>query len=160
MDTQEILDALCARFPQIEKDKAKSVPRRLYMPVPAEGFIDVLRFVAEGLGFKHLSTITGLDNGETFEVLYHVAREDGNVVTLKRFVPKDDPSVESVLPIYNGATFYEKELEGILGLKVIGLPEGRGYPLPENWPAGQYPLRKDWKPTPKEPVARGGAKNE
>jgi membrane-bound hydrogenase subunit beta len=26
------------------------------------------------------------------------------------------------------------------------LPEGFRYPLPDDWPANQYPLRKDWSP--------------
>ena len=34
----------------------------------------------------------------------------------------------------------------MFGVKVEGLPAGRHYPLPEDWPQGEYPLRKDWKP--------------
>ena len=33
----------------------------------------------------------------------------------------------------------------LLGIKVNGLAEGQRYPLPEDWPKGDYPLRKDWK---------------
>jgi len=33
----------------------------------------------------------------------------------------------------------------MLGVQIEGLPPGKRYPLPDNWPAGQYPLRKDWK---------------
>jgi Ni,Fe-hydrogenase III component G len=33
----------------------------------------------------------------------------------------------------------------LLGAQVEGLPAGRRYPLPEDWPQGEYPLRKDWK---------------
>ena len=32
----------------------------------------------------------------------------------------------------------------MFGIKVEGLPEGERYPLPDGWPEGQYPLRKDW----------------
>jgi Ni,Fe-hydrogenase III component G len=32
----------------------------------------------------------------------------------------------------------------MLGVNVEGLPEGKRYPLPDDWPDGQYPLRKDW----------------
>jgi Ni,Fe-hydrogenase III component G len=39
---------------------------------------------------------------------------------------------------------------------VTGLPEGSRYPLPDNWPEGQYPLRKDWKPADAAPVPEEG----
>jgi Ni,Fe-hydrogenase III component G len=35
----------------------------------------------------------------------------------------------------------------LLGIKVNGLASGHRYPLPDNWPKGEYPLRKDWKGT-------------
>jgi len=34
----------------------------------------------------------------------------------------------------------------LFGAKVEGLPEGPRYPLPDDWPKNQFPLRKDWKP--------------
>ena len=30
--------------------------------------------------------------------------------------------------------------------QVHGLPEGPSFPLPDCWPEGQYPLRKEWNP--------------
>jgi membrane-bound hydrogenase subunit beta len=33
----------------------------------------------------------------------------------------------------------------LLGAQVEGLPQSSRYPLPDNWPKGQFPLRKDWK---------------
>ena len=41
------------------------------------------------------------------------------------------------------SSFYERELEGLLGIRWRA---HRQYPLPDNWPAGVYPLRKSWKP--------------
>ena len=46
---------------------------------------------------------------------------------------------------FPAAEIYERELIDLLGAKVAGLPEGKRYPLPDDWPAGEYPLRKDWK---------------
>jgi membrane-bound hydrogenase subunit beta len=44
----------------------------------------------------------------------------------------------------------------LLGIQVEGIPPGRHYPLPEGWPEGQYPLRKDWKGLPGEGVITDG----
>jgi NADH:ubiquinone oxidoreductase subunit C len=121
--------------------------RRIYLSVPEEIFMDALKSLRDEQEFDHLCAITGLDTGESFEFLYHVAEPGGIVFTLKFKTRREDPVViQTVLPLYNGATFYERELEGLLGVKVEGLTPGRQYPLPDNWPKGQYPMRKDWKP--------------
>ena len=49
----------------------------------------------------------------------------------------------------------------LLGFQVQGLTEGSRYPLPDVWPAGQYPLRKDWSAEANKPYASmQEAKNE
>ena len=54
-------------------------------------------------------------------------------------------ALPTVLAAFPGAMSYERELEDVLGIKIQGLPPGRRYPLAEDFPVGQYPLRKDWK---------------
>ena len=147
----EILRLIKEKFPAADIESARITKRRIYLSVEFEFdsdiFLQVLRFAAQELEFFRLCTITGIDNLDSFEFLYHIVNKNGILLTLKFKTPRnDDVVISSVLPIYNGATFYERELEGLLGIKVDGLPEGRQYPLPDNWPRGQYPLRKDWTP--------------
>jgi membrane-bound hydrogenase subunit beta len=121
--------------------------RRIFAQVPREDFMNVLEYAAKELGFTSLCTITGLDTGDDFQFIYHLAEKKGVMLNLKQNAPKSDPVIKSVTPIFNGAIFYEKELIDLLGVSVDGLPKGgRRYPLPDGWPEGQYPLRKDWKP--------------
>jgi NADH:ubiquinone oxidoreductase subunit C len=143
---QGLLGRLAERF-GLDAGQAVVKTRRITLSVPEEIFMDALKFLRQELNFDHMITITGLDNGENFEFLYHVSEPGGVLATLKFKTGREDPVViHSVLPVYPGATFYERELESLLGVKVEGLPEGRQYPLPDNWPKGQYPMRKDWKP--------------
>ena len=143
----EVLQRIAERFPSVATDQAVVKHHRIYLSVPNELLLEVLSFSFHDLGFHHLCTITGLDNGAEYEFLYHISTDDGILMTLKRTAPYAEPvSIPTVLSIYEGATFYERELEGLLGVKVEGLPQGRQYPLPDNWPAGVYPLRKSWKP--------------
>ncbi len=143
----EALQKIAERFPAIATDQAVVKHHRVYLSVPNELLVDVLRYCKAEMGFDHLCTITGLDNGAEFEFLYHISNEQGLLMTLKRTAPYGEPAaIPTVLPVYEGSSFYERELEGLLGIKVEGLPEGRQYPLPDNWPAGVYPLRKSWKP--------------
>ena len=47
---------------------------------------------------------------------------------------------------YAGAQVYERELVDLFGAQVEGLPPGNRYPLTDDWPTDEHPLRKDWKP--------------
>ncbi|MCE5236019.1 MAG: NADH-quinone oxidoreductase subunit C [Clostridiaceae bacterium] len=152
------LEKLAAKFPAINVETAAVKPMKLYVELPLQSLLDAARFLHDELGFDHLCTITGLDNGEQYEFLYHIAHENGYLVTLKVKSARDGASIPSVLPVYEGAVFYEREIEGLLGVHVEGLPEGRPYPLPDNWPEGEYPLRKDWKPKAQR-EAEGGQEN-
>ncbi len=53
--------------------------------------------------------------------------------------------LKTITDYFSSAEIYERELVDLLGVRVEGLKEGKRYPLPDDWPAGQYPLRKDWK---------------
>ncbi|MDD5677500.1 MAG: NADH-quinone oxidoreductase subunit C [Kiritimatiellae bacterium] len=124
-----------------------SVPRarRVFLEVPYAQFRQVLEHVVNGLKFRHLCTITGLDEGESLAFIYHVAHADGTVISLETRVPKAAPVLQTITDIFPDGVSYERELVDLLGARVEGLPAGNRYPLPEGWPDGQYPLRKDWK---------------
>ena len=98
------------------------------------------------MNFDFLCTITGLDKVASFEAIYHFANKDGILINLKLDIPKNNPKIDSIIHIYEASLFYERELKDMFGIEVSGLPQGRRYPLPDNWPTDQYPLRKDWKP--------------
>jgi len=143
---EDILNNLVGRFGFLKDKGFIARERRIFLEVPKEEFMEVISYAANSLKFDYLCTITGLDAGDDLQFIYHIANAEGVVLNLKIKVPKSDPVVRTVTGTFNGAVFYERELEGLLGAKVEGLPKGRHYPLPDNWPEGQYPLRKDWKP--------------
>jgi len=95
-------------------------------------------------GYNHLATVTGFDEGENLGAWYHVT-DTHLIVNLKVKTPRANPVLPSVLKTFPGALSYERELEDMLGIKVEGLPPGRRYPLDEDFPKDEYPLRKDWK---------------
>jgi NADH:ubiquinone oxidoreductase subunit C len=103
-------------------------------------------------GMVNVGTITGLDSGDNFEAIYHMYDAHGLMLNLKVFTPRENPVIPSITPVYPSVFLYERELMDLLGIVVEGTPPNRRYPLPENWPQGEFPLRKDWKgfPTSKE----------
>lgn len=122
--------------------------RRIWVDVPAASFDQVLPALVRDFQFTILCTITGLDEGENLGLIYHLAQIGGITLNLKTTVPKAKPVWKTVLAFFPGCTFYERELVDLFGLQVEGLPPGSRYPLPDIWPAGQYPLRKDWNAAP------------
>jgi NADH:ubiquinone oxidoreductase subunit C len=118
-------------------------PRRVFADVPREKLLEALFHLRDAKGFTHLSAITGLDAGDHLEVLYHAASKTV-CLTVRVKLSADDPKVPCVLSVYPCAEFYERELEDLLGIAVEGLPPGRHYPLAEDWPKGEHPLRKNW----------------
>ena len=120
--------------------------RRIFVDVPLENFNEVISYGVKELKFAHLCSITGLDEGERLSAVYHWAQDNGIMMNIKVSVPKDKPVLKSISALFPSAEMYERELVDLLGFTVEGLPEGFRYPLPDHWPEGQFPLRKDWKP--------------
>ena len=129
------------------KDKVQEVslaaPLRINVKVAREQLLAVLKYLKDQLGFTHLATITGLDLGESFEVLYHMASSLATV-NVRILTPRSDPKIPSVCSVIPGAILYERELQDMFGLVVENIPDPRPLLLADDWPAGEYPLRKDW----------------
>ncbi|MCL2832432.1 MAG: NADH-quinone oxidoreductase subunit C [Treponema sp.] len=122
--------------------------RRIWADVPREKFLEVLRFLRDELNFYSLCSVTGLDCGEHFQLVYNLAETGGIVFGLKEIAPKTDPVFDTATDLYKGGVLYELEASNLLGLTIRGIPGDIRYPLPDSWPQGQYPLRKDWTNLP------------
>ncbi|MDD5427756.1 MAG: NADH-quinone oxidoreductase subunit C [Candidatus Omnitrophica bacterium] len=122
-----------------------SRPRRMSAEVPPANFREVLEYAVDKLSFTMLCAITGLDETANLAFIYHIAREDGIILNIKVAVDRNNPAIETITGLFPGADVYERELVDLLGAKVEGLAKGSRYPLTDDWPAGEYPLRKDWK---------------
>ena len=147
MTSEEILvQDLIKKFSFLEGKCNIARVRRIFVDVKAEDILDVLSFSEKSLQFTMLPAITGLDIGDEYQVIYHLANEKGMMLNLKTNIPKSNPVIKTVTGIFQGATLYERELKDMFGIIVEGLGEGRRYPLPDGWPEDQHPLRKDWNP--------------
>ena len=77
------------------------------------------------------------------EVLYHFC-QGAAVVTLRIKLTRSVPSVPSICDLLPSASMYERELSEMFGIDVIGTPDSSHLLLPDDWPNGVYPLRKDF----------------
>lgn len=119
--------------------------RRIVARIKKDSFREAFKRIVKDMKITHLSTITGIDLGQGIELLYHLAYEDSIEVTLGFTIPKDDPRVPTVTDLVPGAVLYEREIHEVLGVNFEGHPNLTPLLLPEGWPEGVYPLRKDSK---------------
>ena len=118
--------------------------RRIFAETSPAKLLEVTGLLKEW-GMVTIGMITGLDSGDKFEIIYHFYDAHGLLFNLKVFTPRNDPKIPSVSSIYPGVYLYERELMDLLGIIVEGIQPGRRYPVPDDWPEGEYPLQKDWK---------------
>ena len=144
MNDAQIIDRVAALLGEKVTDITNPSVRRIYMKAQPQNVSSVLAVLKDSLGFTHVSTISGVDLGENFEVIYHLANEYTNL-NVRTQIPKADPHLGSVCGVIPGAVLYERELQDMFGIVVDNIPDPRRLVLPDDWPEGQYPLRKDWK---------------
>ena len=117
--------------------------RRIFLLIDSSGLLDIVTYLKERYGSIHLSTITGLDNGNQLEILYHF--NCSNIeLTLKTTVSYDIPVLPSLTHLIPGAHFYEREVHDLLGVQFEGHPNLMPIMLPDGWPPDVYPLRKNF----------------
>jgi Ni,Fe-hydrogenase III component G len=145
-EEQMIQTTLTARFPDLQGAVRVQRRRRVWVEARLASLPGVLEYAVEGLGFSILCAITGLDRGASLGVIYHLASETGVMLNVAASIPKEAPLLPTITGRFPAADIYERELADLLGVRVQGLPEGTRYPLPDDWPTGEFPLRKDWRP--------------
>jgi NADH:ubiquinone oxidoreductase subunit C len=134
-------------FESLLENVEVKAPRRIWAR-PKGAAYGCIKNLKEKFAFDHLCTITGLENGDNFEILYHLSQnKTGNLLTLRDTLKADNAKTMSITGLFQSAVWYEREMDDLLGIKFAGLPAGNRYPLPDEWPAGDHPLRKNWKPS-------------
>jgi NADH:ubiquinone oxidoreductase subunit C len=126
---------------QVRKNRimVKTVPDRIH---------DAILSSQAMLGFDRLITISTVDNGDTFELLYHLIGPPRIIISLSIDLPREKPVTPTVSDILLPAGIYERQIHDLFGITFEGNPNMKKIILNEDWPGNEYPLRKDWKPGP------------
>lgn len=96
------------------------------------------------LTFDFLCNLGAVDTGETFEVVYSLASiTKGHRLDFKVIVPYEKAQVQSLIPVWPGANWYEREMAELYGIDVLNHSNLAPLLLPETWDEG-YPMRKNW----------------
>jgi NADH:ubiquinone oxidoreductase subunit C len=143
----EIKSKLMSKFGL--SDTAIRIPRTLRIfvdGVDQKMIRSMLEYAKKELNFSFVTAMTGTDDGDTFGIIHHMAQiRSGILLNIKTQISKTNPVTETITDLFPGTDIFEREIFDLFGIRFKGLPDGNRYPLTDDWPKDQFPLRKDWK---------------
>ena len=114
--------------------------------VKSDSLFEVAEYLKSNpeLDFDYLNYIAAVDYYDYFELVYQLtSREHNHSLVLKtRCFDRDKPTVPSVVSLWRGADFQEREIYDLMGITFEGHPNLKRIVLWEGF-AG-HPLRKDY----------------
>ena len=114
--------------------------------VEAEKLVEFATALRDEFGYDFLSSVTGVDYlpDEKMEVVYHIYKSTGgHALVFKVQVPRANPVVPSLVSIFPGADFQEREAWDLFGIRFEGHPNHKRILMWEGFSG--HPMRKDWK---------------
>jgi NADH/F420H2 dehydrogenase subunit C len=150
MTPKETFDHLAKRFPGFDLAYAEGKDPAIL--VKRENLLDLALHLREEEGYDYCSAITGVDYPDRFEVVYHLysMENGGGPVILKVHTARDDPEVPSVISVWPGADWQEREVWDLMGIRFSGHPNMKRILMWEGFEG--HPLRKDFPGTEDEYV--------
>ncbi len=151
MPIAETVNALRAAFGDLPVSEFRGDTR---VVVPAEKIYEALKLLKEEHGFDLLVDITCVDylnySGakDRFGLVYLLAGTVsggpacGSRLTVRAFVNEPEPTIRSVVGLWEGANWLEREVWDMFGIHFEGHPDLRRILMPEEFTA--FPLRKDY----------------
>ena len=138
---------------EIKKRKAgakKNEFVNIWMKIDKSIFKKVVKHLVD-YQFPHLAVVSGNDLGKNIELIYHFSVNFGGhleeiSLNIAVEIPKSKPEIETICDYIPGALITEREKQEMLGVKIIGIPDDRRLFLPDDFPKGVYPWRKDKQP--------------
>jgi NADH-quinone oxidoreductase subunit C/D len=143
--TDENLTHLAERFPG-----AIAAPDReghAGCIVAADRLAEVARHIRDEMGYDYLSSVTAVDYARDgyYEVVYHAyaTGRGGGPLAFKAQAGAANPVLPSLVSVWPGVEFQEREAWDLMGVRFDGHPDLRRILLWEGFEG--HPLRKDWQ---------------
>ena len=112
----------------------------------SESLLDIAEYLKSSpeLDFDYLNYITAVDYFDYFEVVYQFTslKHNHSLVLKTRCYDRENPTVPSIVRLYQGADFQEREIYDLMGISFDGHPNLKRIFLWEGFHG--HPLRKDY----------------
>ena len=144
MMPDEVIQAIRSQFGEaVKASEVKGVEAR--MDIDRGKSYEILAWLKE-MGFDYLNCVSSVDRiarGE-LEAVYNISSlKDPTKALVRVRVPREDPVIRSVVPLWNAANWHEREAYDLMGIRFEGHPDLRRILTSEDWVG--YPLRKDYR---------------
>jgi len=94
---------------------------------------------------SYLSAIDWIDENE-FELVYILMNWERPVhIQIRTRIERENATMNSIMPIFEGCKYYEREVHEFFGIKFPGNPDHEKQLILENWD-DMPPMRKDFDP--------------
>ena len=125
----------------------KNETASIWIKVDKSIFKDLIKHLCD-LQYPHLAVASGNDLGKNIELIYHFTINFGtrmkeSNLNISVELPKSKPEIESICEYIPGALITEREKQEFLGVKILGIPDDSRCFLPDDFPTGVYPWRRD-----------------
>jgi NADH/F420H2 dehydrogenase subunit C len=138
-----VLTALASRFADDGIERLEAMD--FTVAVPADKLLEVAGYLRTDLAFDFLSSVTAVDWGDRFEVVYHLystSTPAPPLVIKVGLANREDPRLPSVVGIWQSANLQEREAYDMFGIVFEGHPKLERLLTWEGFPG--HPLRKDF----------------
>ena len=141
VDAKELAGQLEEKFPESIVESTRDS-----LVIKSDSLLSVAAFLRDSDEFKfdYLNYVTAVDYYSYFEIVYQLTSTKHNHTLMfkTRCYNRDNPAVPSVIGLWQGADFQEREVYDLMGINFEGHPNLKRIFLWEGFPG--YPLRKDF----------------
>lgn len=141
LSANEIAKEITKRFPQAQAQASNDA-----VLLKDEALFEVAEFLKNTpeFDFNYLNYITAVDYFDYFELVYQLTSLSHNhsIVLKTRCRGRDNSVVPSVVRLWRGADFQEREIYDLMGIRFDGHPNMKRIVLWDGFEG--YPLRKDY----------------
>lgn len=147
MTIDDIINDLGARFSSKILNVNKEKPKRAYIDIYPKDITEIVGYIFKDCGFR-FNTASAVDDFDALEIIYHFSHDASGITVSFRALLKDkqDPHIDTITGITRSAWWIEREMHELFGIEFDGNSDLRPLLLPDDWPKGVYPLRKDFIP--------------
>jgi NADH-quinone oxidoreductase subunit C len=93
--------------------------------------------------FEDMTAVDWFPASPRFQLSYHIlSHAFKERIRLRVMLDEADPTVDSIVPVWAGANYYEREVFDLFGIRFSGHPDLRRIMMPDDWQG--HPLRKDY----------------
>ena len=153
MTAREMFEEFKARFGQLIDRADLPSDRRLFVFVDRSAVKFVCQHIFRELDARYVASI-GTDDrpfSGKFLVAHNFAFDKDHVLcSVLTQLPENDLKIDSITQMVPAAGWAEREMRDLLGIEPVGHQYLKRLVLPDGWPEGHHPLRKDvpWNEVP------------